>query len=137
MASAADTHDHTNVEELRAALFGRSVVSVRMGEFSEQIAYSETVQGEVQLDDGTVLKLAGNTGGCICGAGDYDLSRLNDMPINGITDVEVDVEDKDEYGEKVYRIFVLAQDDRIELASFDGDDGNGYYGTGFWFAVVR
>lgn len=34
-----------------------------------------------------------------------------------------------------YRIFVLAQDQRFELAAFDGDDGNGYYGTGFWFTV--
>ena len=34
-----------------------------------------------------------------------------------------------------YRVFVLAQDERFELATFDGDDGSGYYGSGFWFTV--
>ena len=42
-----------------------------------------------------------------------------------------------EYGDTTgYKIFVLAQDQRFALAEFEGDDGSGYYGTGFWFKVL-
>lgn len=148
-------HSHEDVDVLRAALVGRSVVAVNMtDESSERLGRwgGPTVEGEVTLDNGTVLKLAGNEGGCACSAGDYALTRLNDMPVNGIMDVEVDVVDatcpddcprKDapagdcwEHNGSVYRLFVLAQDDRIELATFEGDDSD-YYGTGFWFTVTN
>ncbi len=115
-----------DVDTLRNTLIGRSVATVQL---------DRSLQGKVVLNDGTELILGGNEGGCSCGAGDYELVRLNDMPINGITNVEVDVEETGEYGEATYRIFVLAQDERFELAAFDGDDGNGYYGTGFWFTI--
>ena len=132
-------YDENDVEALRNILVGRSVDSVQM--VDEQVTkdwWSESAEGKVILDDGTELLLGGNCGGCSCGAGDYYLTRLNDMPINGITNVEVVVEDRDgnPYSDShTYRIFVLAQDERFELAAFDGDDGNGYYGTGFWFTV--
>ncbi len=135
-----ETHDQDDVDALREALFGRSVVAVKM-ESEHKCGYGEVGQGEVHLDDGTVLVLAGHIGGCSCSAGDYDLTDLNTMPINGITNVEVEVDDSKvgEYGEgeQTYNIFVLAKDERIRLASFEGSDGNGYYGTGFWFSVVR
>lgn len=131
--------DETDVETLRKLLIGRSVVSVHLGgDGLPKYGYAYP-EGSVTLDDGTVLLLAGNTGGCICGAGDYELRRLNDMPINGITNVEVTEETfgDDRYEpDRVYRIFVLAQDQRFELAAFEGNDGNGYYGTGFWFTVT-
>jgi hypothetical protein len=38
-------------------------------------------------------------------------------------------------GDGYYRIFVFADNRRINVASFDGSDGNGYYGTGWWLAV--
>ena len=118
-------HSHDDTDDLRAALFGRSVVSV----------HDYSPEGRVLLDDGTELILQGNEGGCSCGGGDYSLTQLNDMPINGITNVEVDVEGHGNDTRLTYRIFVLAQDERFELATFDGDDGSGYYGSGFWFTV--
>jgi hypothetical protein len=36
----------------------------------------------------------------------------------------------------VYRLFVYAANDRINVLSVEGDDGNGYYGTGFTLTVV-
>lgn len=142
----ADTreYNHADLDALRAALVGRSVVAVEMldrGSTDETIGkWGPTVQGVATLDDGRVLKLSGNDGGCSCGAGDYELTRLNAMPVNGIMDVQIDVDDSqvDEWGEghQTYRLFVLAQDNRIELATFEGNDGNGYYGTGFWFTVT-
>ena len=122
-------HSHDDTDALREALFGRSVVSVQ----TDEDDYSP--EGRVLLDDGTELILQGNEGGCSCGGGDYALTRLNDMPINGITNVEVDVEKIGSDTRLTYRIFVLAQDQRFELAAFEGDDGSGYYGSGFWFTV--
>lgn len=108
--------------------------------------------GNLTLSDGTVLKVWGNTGGCICGAGDYLLTELNDVD-NVITNVEVEEQPNGDYlpcpecGEEgcfdhyglggSYRIFVFAEDRRINLASFEGSDGNGYYGTGWWLTVLE
>ena len=90
------------------------------------------------LDDGTFLKLQGNVGGCCCGAGDYYLTELNGCD-NIITSVELDnAPNEDDYsGEGVYTIFVFAENERITLASFEGSDGNGYYGTGYYIKVQR
>jgi hypothetical protein len=140
----AEAHNHEQVDVLRRELFGRSVVAVKMVKDAGRIdsSWGPDIQGEVTLDNGRVLQLAGNGPECACSAGEYDLTQLNDMPINGITDVQVVEETRDanagnDYLGQVYRLFVLAQDDRIELATFEGDDGNGYYGTGFWFRVVN
>ena len=80
------------------------------------------------LDDGTVLKAVGNIGGCACSAGDYDLTELNGVD-NIITRVEfVDVED--DY-DTFYRLYVYAENKKIKLMEFRGDDGSGYYGSGY------
>ena len=127
---------HKDVDLLKRSLLGRSVVRVQ-NDSEGMCSRWEHAEGEIELDDGTVLYLAGNKGGCSCSAGDYFLSPLNDMPVNGIMDVQVEYESTDKYGEDgVYRIFVLAQDDRIKLAEFEGGDGNGYYGTGFYFRIA-
>jgi hypothetical protein len=91
------------------------------------------------LDDGTVLKAVGHDGGCSCGAGDYDLSVLNGVD-NIITKVEFDYSpegDDSGSGEGYYRIWVYAEDQKINLMQVDGTDGNGYYGTGYGLLVRR
>jgi hypothetical protein len=92
------------------------------------------------LDDGTLLKLIGNDGGCGCDAGCYPLTELNGVD-NVITRVEVDARPSgDDYpndAEGAYRIFVYADNERVNLATFTGSDGNGYYGTGFEILVRR
>jgi hypothetical protein len=133
-------YNENDVDVLRQALIGRSITSVQFGGDLPTTDKYVTTEGKVTLDDGTELLLGGNDGGCSCGAGDYDLVRLNDMPINGIMNVEVvdETDGSDRYEpDRTYRIFVLAQDQRFELAAFEGNDGNGYYGTGFWFTVVK
>lgn len=93
---------------------------------------------ELELDDGTRLKLEGHEGGCSCGAGDYELTELNECD-NVITKVELlNSPDGDwEGGDGTYRIFVYADNQRINLATFEGSDGNGYYGTGYSIHVTR
>lgn len=113
--------DHAAIIEL---LVGRTVTKVD----------EETLL----LDNGVSLKLRGNEGGCSCGAGDYELTELNGVD-NVITAIEfVDSPDGDEHpdvAEGVYRIFVFADNTRINLATFTGSDGNGYYGTGYSIEV--
>jgi hypothetical protein len=111
-------------------------------EYSEQeitgllMGHSVTVAGDalLRLDDGTELEVIPNQGGCACSAGDYDLTALNGVE-NIITRVDFDTTDTDDYGGKSYKIFVYAGDERINLLSIDGDDGNGYYGTGYEIRV--
>lgn len=112
--------DHDKVTEL---LTGRRVVKV-----SDNMLW---------LDDGRLLTFEGNDGGCSCGAGDYELAELNEVD-NVITKVEfVDEPDDDggRPGPGRYEIFVFADNQRINLARFEGSDGNGYYGTGYSIKV--
>ena len=98
-------------------------------------AVAKVAEDHLQLDDGTMLRLIGNEGGCSCSAGDYELTELNGTE-NLITAVEFESSHDDE-ADGYYRIFVLAGNDRINLASFEGSDGNGYYGTGYSILVRR
>jgi len=101
-------------------------------------AVSKVADDHLLLDNGTLLKLVGNDGGCACSAGCYDLTSLNGVE-NVITSVEFDDDpDSDDmpYDHKgAYRIFVFAGERRINLATFEGSDGNGYYGTGYHIMV--
>lgn len=97
----------------------------------------------LRLDDGTVLEVYGNDGGCSCGSGDYDLTALSGVD-NVITAVSIETGYADgkerEYfngGDQWYRIFVYAENQQIMVAEFEGDDGNGYYGTGFNILVRK
>lgn len=117
--------EHEDQEAIRSLLLGRTV--------------SKVSDDHLALDDGTLLRVVPNEGGCSCGAGDYDLKALNEVE-NVITNVEFDYDPSGDYSEGEYtpghyRVFVFAGDKRINLLDIEGDDGNGYYGTGFWFVV--
>jgi hypothetical protein len=111
-----------NAADLSEVLVGRKVVRAESGDFTTtHDRRTETYEGRLLLDDGTTLLARGNTGGCICGAGDYPLESLSTVD-NVITKVEVEANPGgDMYDEYIgsYRIF-----------------GNGYYGTGFEIEVV-
>ena len=138
-------------ERLRELLIGRSVVNARVSDEPPE-RYATGPTGLLTMDDGTVLKVWGNDGGCACTAGCYPLALLNGSA-GVITNVDVEDHPADdgtpsvcaECGEKVwncghaegwYRIFVVTEaKGRSLLASFEGTDGNGYYGTGWWLNV--
>lgn len=115
---------HGDEDAIRSLLLGHTVTKVS--------------DDHLTLDDGTLLRVVPNEGGCSCGAGDYDLVALNEVD-NIITNVEFDYDPSGDYGDMAspghYRVFVLAGNKRINLLDIEGDDGNGYYGTGFWFVV--
>lgn len=137
-----DEYQEDDHEEMAEVLLGHRV---------------EKVSGDhLLLDDGTTVRLVGHDGGCSCNSGCYDLTELNGVD-NIITSVEFEDEPGEDgdtcptcnesycYGEAghvgsgngTYRIFVFADNQRINLATFEGTDGNGYYGTGYHFLVRR
>lgn len=93
----------------------------------------------IMLDNGTVLQIFGNRGGCLCGSGDYDITELNEVD-NIITSVEFDYnpggDHRDDLGEGYYKIFVYADNRKVNLVTLKGSDGNGHYGTGYEIIVV-
>lgn len=117
--------DHDDHDEIAELLTGRRIATVNED--------SETLE----LDDGTIVKVVPNDGGCSCGAGDYFLKALGATDA-AITRAEVIVEDAvegQEYGETRYRIQVYAAGVPVNAVVIEGDDGNGYYGTGFQLIV--
>jgi hypothetical protein len=122
--TAQNPLNEADKQEITDLLTGRKVVKV--------------ADDTLRLDDGRVLRLVGNDGGCACSAGCYDLTALNGVD-NVITKVEFEDSPSgdDEEGEGFYKIFVFADNERINLATFEGSDGNGYYGTGYAIHVTE
>lgn len=119
-----DTHiDHDEAKRINDLFFGRKVKKVG--------------DGTLELDNGTVLEVVANEGCGGCSSGWYELKELNECD-NAITRAEVVEEkvSKDRWDEeRVYRLFVYAENRQINLATVEGDDGNGYYGTGFQLVI--
>lgn len=128
---------HSDVDKIRELLLGRRVVSAVEGD--AVLYYSSEPAAVLTLDNGTVLNVIPNQGGCSCSAGDYHLTSLSTVD-NIITDVQVVIEDEVDSDAAwsngtTYTISVFAGMDQINLVRIDGDDGNGYYGTGFAVTV--
>lgn len=133
------TYSEGQAEEIAAVLVGRRIVEAEMGTFDyPERGWAGKAEGRLVLDDGTVLYLTGNDGGCACSAGCYPLNRVSKVD-NVITSARVEASPHGDYddGEGAYRIFVFADNEEINAAEFVGTDGNGYYGTGFTLTVVR
>lgn len=113
-----------NENEIRELLLYRKVVKV------------DNNTNTLTLDNGTELTFEGNEGCGGCSSGWYSVTELNECD-NAITNVEFvcDSDTKDRSYETSYKIFVFAEDRRIKLAQVDGDDGNGWYGTGYQLYV--
>jgi hypothetical protein len=90
-------------------------------------------KNELTLNDGTILQIQPNDG-CVCGAGDYWLENINKFD-NVITDAEVKIfgGENGEWDDDphTYQLFVYSGGISTSVADVIGDDGNGYYGTGF------
>lgn len=117
--------NHADEDTIKELLLGHKVTKI--------------ADDQLLLDNDTVIKIVPNNGGCTCSAGDYSLTDLNEVD-NIITAVEV-VDDvvADHWGEAAvsYKIFVVAEDKKLKLMQVDGDDGNGYYGTGYEILVRK
>ena len=108
--------NETDAESISELLIGRRVV--------------EAHNGILMLDDGTVLEVEPNRGCGGCSSGNYYLEHLETVN-NAITAVELSDKYDGERFERTYRIYVYANGMRHDLLRVVGDDGNGYYGTGY------
>ena len=104
--------------------------------------YVTKVDGDtLTLDDGTLLAFEGNEGCGWCYSGNYGLTELfqRGTPTARIMSAEVKTTQlgDDEYDDTRYTLFVIVDDERLPLAEFEGNDGNGYYGSGFHVTVTR
>ena len=112
--------DSSMEDDLKRLLLFRRVVKV------------ETIDNRtahITLDNGVILHVRGNEGCGGCENGWYYLSELN-ICDNAITDVRVQVND----AETEFSIFVFADNSKVNLVSYTGDD-NGWYGTGFYLTA--
>ena len=128
---------YEDTQSIVDALLGRRIVKLEKPPVS---AYSMG-KAQILLDDGTVLLLEGRDGGCACSAGCYSLEHLASLGDvdNIITNVvfhnDPAADPQEDMGE--YSIFVFADNKKINLATFEGHDGNGYYGTGYYITVRK
>lgn len=140
MSEQRITHD--DEPATRDLLVGRRIIKAETGEFEIPVlpdyTYHMKAAGRLTLDDGTTVLVAPNEGCGGCDAGFYELEHLATVD-NAITDVRVATEgESDEYGtfSGSYRVYVMADAVEINAIQVDGNDGNGYYGTGYELFVV-
>ena len=118
--------DHDDESALADLLLGHKV---------EKVA-----DDHILLDDGTLIRVVPNRG-CSCEAGDYELADLNsvDNIITAVTatEREIPTEYEGDEPDRVYEVFVVAEHKKLKLLSVSGNDGNGFYGTGYRLLVRR
>lgn len=135
--SETKTLRENDAEEISALLVGRRIVATELGNFERPDRGWSKASGKLTLDDGTEVLVVPNEGGCACSAGDYALTSLAACD-NVITSVRLEVETDDEESwepDQSYRIYVVADATEINVVQIDGNDGNGYYGTGYELIV--
>lgn len=116
-------YDFSDEKEIKELLIGHKV----------KVKNNNGQSAELELDNGIILEVLANEGCGGCSSGWYSIEKLNEVD-NAITNVEFNEHSIDGY-EYSYNIFVFCEDTRIHLLEVDGDDGNGYYGTGYTITV--
>ena len=137
-----DSQDSPNTEQgdtLRL-LIGRYVTNIEVGTFVTKpyMDECEKPQALLTLDDGTQLVAVGHSGGCTCGQGDFEFTKAfyQGSPTARIMNAMVEMEGEEWYDGDIsatrFKVFVIVDDEKLPLLEFDGHEGGGYYGRGFW-----
>lgn len=116
--------DYTEQEKIKNLLIGHSV---------KKVDYRTLI-----LDNGTQLQIIPNEGCGGCTSGLYEIEELNECS-NIITNVifeEGNLRENDTYADYYYKIFIFADNKKINLLTVSGTDGNGYYGSGYDIRVI-
>jgi hypothetical protein len=124
-------------------LIGRYVTNIETGTFitDSWMEDCEKSQALLTLDDGTQLVAMGRGGGCVCGQGDFEFTKAfyQGSPTARIMNAMVEMEGNEWYDMDIsatcFKVFVIVEDEKLPLLEFDGYEGDGFYGRGFWLAV--
>lgn len=124
-------------------LIGRYVTNIETGTFitDSWMEDCEKSQALLTLDDGTQLVAMGRGGGCVCGQGDFEFTKAfyQGSPTARIMNAMVEMESKDWHDMGIsatgFKVFVIVEDEKLPLLEFDGYEGDGYYGRGFWLTA--
>lgn len=124
-------------------LIGRYVTNIETGTFitDSWMEDCEKSQASLTLDDGTQLVAMGRGGGCVCGQGDFEFTKAfyQGSPTARIMNAMVEMEGADWYDMDIsatcFKVFVIVEDEKLPLLEFDGYEGDGFYGRGFWLSV--
>ena len=115
---------HSEEKQITELLLGRRIVEV------------DLKKGNLTLDDGTLLIIEPNEGCGGCNSGWYFLSDLQRVD-NAITRVDFDCRGGADGSSAAYKIFVYADNEQVNLLTVEGDDDNGYYGTGYSLSLIH
>lgn len=137
-----DPQDSPNFEaqDTISLLIGRYVTNIETGTFETNswMEDCEKPQALITLDDGTKLLAVGRGGGCTCGQGDFEFTKAfyQGSPTARITNAMVEMEGEPDYDGDIsatcFKVFVVVDDEKLPLLEFEGWEGEGYYGRGFW-----
>ena len=124
-------------------LIGRYVTNIETGTFitDSWMEDCEKSQALLTLDDGTQLVAMGRGGGCVCGQGDFEFTKAfyQGSPTARIMNAMVEMEGDEWYDMDIsatcFKVFVMVEDEKLPLLEFDGYEGDGFYGRGFWLTV--
>lgn len=121
-------------------LIGRYITNIELGTYAtrEWLEDCEKSQALLTLDDGTQLVATGRSGGCSCGQGDFEFTKAfyQGSPTARITNAMVEMDGEPVYDGAIsatsFKVFVIVDDEKLPLLEFSGNEGEGYYGRGFW-----
>ena len=137
-----DTPDPEKPDTL-GLLIGRYITNIETGTFiiDSWMEDCEKSQALLTLDDGTQLVAMGRGGGCVCGQGDFEFTKAfyQGSPTARIMNAMVEMEGDERYDMDIsatcFKVFVIVEDEKLPLLEFDGHEGDGFYGRGFWLSV--
>ena len=126
----------STAEEYTKILRGRYVTDIALTDMDDE-GYALTAT--LTLDNGTTLTVEANEGCGGCANGWYWLEETYKRGNSRarIMSAHVGYDEDDEAALSVYTIFVMVDGNpsQLPLTTVRGDDGNGYYGTGFTLTV--
>lgn len=120
--------------KVKQAIIGKRIASIQQ---------DDDFKATVTLDDGTLLQVEGNEGGCECANGDWPISNLlanmtrpKGRIMNAWIDNQITVDDHFmEIGGPI-TVFIMVEGEEYPLVEFTGYD-NGWYGHGFYCRVSQ
>ena len=124
-------------------LVGRYITNVELGTFNTHSFMDdcEKPQARLTLDNGIQLVAIGHSGGCACGQGDFEFTKAfyQGSPTARIMNATVEMEGYDwwdgDISATTFKVFVIVDDEKLPLLEFEGFEGDGYYGRGFWLTA--